>query len=143
MLKASELRLGNYGLYRLDNECYPFEVTMIAPSHIEFDLLGDAPLDFSRHQTDVLYEYIEPITLTEDWLLKAGFTKIDHDIMNDIPKFLDGRCQYVVSITKSHSVVCAYDESDGSQWYLAAIFYLHELQNLYYSLTNEELTINL
>lgn len=70
----------------------------------------------------------EPIPLTEEILLKCGFEKIDNE--------------FVISIYQSKFV---YSET-MMLWrgeYLNQCKYLHQLQNLYFVLTNEELEIKL
>lgn len=78
------------------------------------------------------YDSFEPISLTEEWLIKFGFEK-GSDIMGD--------CFYIES-----------DKSDdfslsvlGNGFYIhgieLSINNVHQLQNLYYVLTGEQLTI--
>ncbi len=70
-------------------------------------------------------EYIEPIPLTEEWLLKFGFVYNDtwgryfkgHE---ELRKEINGFCYFL----------------NGS-WLF--VDYVHKLQNLYFALTNEEL----
>lgn len=81
-------------------------------------------------------EFYEPIPLTEEILLKCGFEKgsniigdcyyIEHDF---------GVSDFVLNITKTSNFEIY--ELD------LKIDYLHQLQNLYFALTNEELTVNL
>jgi hypothetical protein len=73
----------------------------------------------------------QPIPLTEEILLKCGFVK-------------DGRwfCLHF----GFYSIGIANDESGFNYVWddgFRTIKYLHQLQNLYFALTNEELTINL
>ena len=70
----------------------------------------------------------KPIPLTEDILLKCGYWKLEHKTINFVNTGhsiwrLDGRF---------------YCEKNGVK-----INYLHQLQNLYFALTNQELTITL
>lgn len=69
----------------------------------------------------------KPIPLTEEWLLNFGYFKLDHN----------GSVHFVV---KGHIIwlcnnliVC---EKNG-----VILKYVHQLQNLYFALTNEELII--
>lgn len=85
---------------------------------------------------DIPISEIKPIQLTEDILLKCGFEKgsniigdcyfIEHDF---------GISDFVLNITKTSNFNIY--ELD------LTINYLHQLQNLYFALTNEELIINL
>jgi len=72
----------------------------------------------------------EPILITEEWLLKFGFSK-------ELDSFYRIKNSYLVEvlfhdkgITISTQSVC-----------LNHIIYLHQLQNLYFSLTGCELTV--
>lgn len=77
------------------------------------------------------YDYIKPIELTEEILLKCGFVK---DIETSYRWYLD---EYFT-----------YDLDDGGFkfegiWIEPLIKYLHQLQNLYFCLTGKELEIKL
>ena len=77
----------------------------------------------------------QPIKLTEDILLKCGFEKnIDDYILqiNGSEKF------FFYKYEDSEIIYLSYCEDD-----LLKINYLHELQNLYFALTKQELPINL
>ena len=71
----------------------------------------------------------EPIPLTEELLLNCGFRKNDNQFK---------RLGFSVFL---------YKDADFYESYELPMFihlqFLHQLQNLYYALTNEELTINL
>lgn len=82
------------------------------------------------------YHEIEPISLTEEWLLKFGFVEIDDDGLWGHPseelfqlqsKYLEGEGKF------NHIWDASYTE--------APIEFVHHLQNLYFALTGEELTI--
>lgn len=94
-----------------------------------------------------LMPFIKPITLTEDILLKAGFSR-PKDFINGL--WLTTK---VVSIKKGwlQDEICVslrYNDFKLELWTVEKIMtfdceYLHQLQNAIYALTNEELTINL
>ena len=69
-----------------------------------------------------------PIEINEDWLIKLGFEKTDRFINKN----------YVLLLYTSK--VCLYHYSNLSDAKVT-IKYVHQLQNLYYSLTNQELSI--
>jgi hypothetical protein len=81
-------------------------------------------------------EYLKPILLTEEWLLKFGFSKRDvlssvlYDMKN--PRF---------------SIYLNPPIDKSNKWNILGIEkniniqYVHQLQNLYFALTGEELTI--
>lgn len=75
-----------------------------------------------------------PIPLTEEWLVKFGFDKQENNwkkltICNDWTNiFWESLAGIEISVNK-HSIM------------LPHINYVHQLQNLYFTLTNEELTL--
>ena len=90
---------------------------------------------------------IKPIPLTEEILLKCGFV----DESNGY-RATGHSVSWKLTINES-CIITLYDgesyNSDANSWgykipyYPNVCFYLHQLQNLYFALTNEELIINL
>jgi len=109
-MKASELRIGNYVI----------EKGKIKPIH-----------SVSNHNAKD-YSKIEPIPLTEEWLVKFGFKK------NEKNRF----------ILMEGDVDILFNEDlngwtcDGINFSINMTEYVHKLQNIYFALTGEELTIN-
>lgn len=124
-MEANELRIGNY--------LYPFKDQAHKVVGIVGNLIG---LEFEFNmviQDDI--KNIEPIPLTEEWLIKFGFRPNKHGYIFDtfrvknlvtgffygyIPVFLDGEEEDIEDVQ---------------------IKYVHQLQNLYFALTGKELTI--
>jgi hypothetical protein len=114
MIKANELRIGNY-YYEGVNilivrtlKAYPSEKYSV----------NNTPLDDPD---------INPIPLTEEWLLKFGFK-------------YDGHNCY----TKDNMLYCIEDHTfqfdfDDNNFMHKVIDSVHQLQNLYFALTGEEL----
>jgi len=115
-MKATEFRLGNLiytKKYNFDIEKYETHVT-------EFN----STLFILMINKNKIFE---PIPLTEEWLLKFGFEKIDH-IHKD-------------NYFKKNWLCCESLSFDWRGGYIGRIGYVHQLQNLYFALTGEELTI--
>lgn len=105
------------------------------------------PFDFSTDLFSCLgYDEINPIPITEEWLLKCGI----ESCMDDpeckgflepngeyiLPKLCDNlRLSVLFGFDKNHPV---YVEVGDDPLY--HIKYVHQLQNLYFALTGEELT---
>lgn len=141
MIKPNELRVGNL-----------FHPTMysngirVPQSTIAKIITIDAfhvlwlPSDLNPAQVkwnESKYNEIEPIPLTSEWLLKFGFEKTTG-------------LTWSLSHEKTYSVYrksgLAYNEIKVEWWYGGILLKkqpdsVHELQNLYYALTGEELTI--
>jgi hypothetical protein len=76
---------------------------------------------------------VKPIPLTEEWLLKFGFNYIDDDSEYLALKY---RGFYIHSDDSDNFSIATIKVQD----YRITIKHVHQLQNLYFALTNEELT---
>lgn len=127
-MKANELRIGNY-VQRIG---YPLKVTGIKG--------GDVWVDGNAVELEYyVYDGINPIPITEEWLVKFGFEV--YDVMGD-NIFLAFRqiepfnfnfmlCGVVLKVS--------FYRLDWEKSFECK--YVHQLQNLYFALTGEELQI--
>lgn len=118
-IEANELRLGNY---------------------VQYDTELIVKVDIGLMRVIILnHVNIYPIGLTPEILEKCGFQKIDlyedefymqfdHDDIDIYTGDKNGICEVVFSIQDNE---------------IKRVQFFHELQNLYFSLTNTELTITL
>jgi hypothetical protein len=89
--------------------------------------------DFPIYKNYLDASWVEPIPLTEEMLLKCGFVK-------DITSIKLSCNNINLNIRyDSNSIRIGF----GDYYRLKHIKYLHQLQNLYFALTNEELQIEL
>jgi hypothetical protein len=111
-MKASELRIGNY---------------------VKFKGCGDKPFKVFRIDTteSSTFTTAEPITLTEEWLLRLGF---EAKGKARIHKFI------VIWLENEEFVFALRDPFKGTT-HLTKIQHIHQLQNLYFALTGEELVL--
>ena len=116
-MKARDLRIGNL---IFDHECEPhyFEVEQISK------YVG-SELWIVYRKGSVKTKTAEGIPLTEEWLLKFGFT------FSDMIYSFDG---FEILDLKQGLEFYNHD-------YPIKIKYVHQLQNLYYALTQTELTL--
>ena len=119
MIKAQELRIGNYVQYEeLKN---PSKVWII---------------DCTETSTNTK---AKPIPLTEEWVLELGLHESNRIIMGEYRpcyvKFSSGLVASFVLMVNNNSF---FVEWIGGG---IGIKYIHQLQNLYFALTGEELTI--
>lgn len=78
-------------------------------------------------------QLISPIPLTEQWLLDFGFR-------NDSLEMNNSKVEYLTLDYETDDVInCLIFQSNKLSGY-SHIKYVHQLQNLYHSLTNKELT---
>lgn len=125
MINANELRIGNWvkcgGFKRLYGE---FRVAEIYPDQITIE---------QKPNDGYTVEEVDPITLTPEILEKCGFEK-----EGDTYKILNDNIDYCFRISFTGSGYFSSNVAANQP-----MKYLHTLQNLYYCLTGEELTINL
>lgn len=128
-IKASELRIGNWVSIL---ECgINARVDVIGENKFCINVDG---IDLGRDSTDFLLSSANGIPITPDIFKKCGFEEMGGNYwFNDV---CIRRCE-----DENNKTIYCFDWecSDFSTY----IDYLHELQNLYHALTNEELTINL
>lgn len=145
-MKASELRIGNFiGWYEPKHEILPVKVNGIVGKMIY------AQVNCTFQQCHENYQSFKPIPLTEEWLLKFGLFKLidnrDKWYCEDKGVFsFHGKIHssdYFISTNDFkifHLCIATLDDGMESWEYLTELKYVHQLQNLYFALTNEELT---
>jgi hypothetical protein len=120
-MKAEELRIGNY---------------VALPNNIVVKI---SRKDFAIYKGLANIEDYNPIPLTEEWLLKFGFEKKSWIPTNNRKDKLFENC-----LIKNEIVI---NTNINGSFYLCGctvftyIFHIHQLQNLYFALTNEELCL--
>jgi hypothetical protein len=126
-MKANELRIGNLVFYHIvDKLDERKEWDEVSP--IDIQDLANIEHDNEIGKTESEYN---PIPLTEEWLLKSGFERSGDDLLFDINTmfFVSYNDDEFVHLKSNHLEI------------IASIKYVHELQNLYFALTNNELII--
>lgn len=134
MIKPSELRIGNYANYKFWNpnpknpnwEFSRVEIVGVLKDNFYFKTEND-------NRTAKIGE-LHPIPITEEWLLKFGFT-------NGVK--VDGNGQTIdITLSDNEFFLGGFDACISGQCFMGNIKYVHQLQNLYFSLTNTELIWN-
>ncbi len=143
MIDANDLMLGNYVLngkilFRIDY----FEKNVIGMVNSE------VKSDSKKWNLDsrLKLEFAEPIPISEDWLTKLGFEKQVMSYSKNIDFFGGGRrlsfsgdYLYIIDSEKQNTIptdiVVLWNKDVMKE------FSIHKLQNIYYLLTGEKLTI--
>lgn len=144
MIKPEELRIGNWvGINNPKSwpevKGQPLLVTEIGliKAHDFPKSTGAVSLeDANRNETYSQFnEFIEPIPLTDEWLIKFGFEE----------NGLDKKENKKYRLTWEEGVFDIYRISsfylDDGKHYEPKIEFIHQLQNLYFALTGTELTL--
>ena len=131
MINANELRLGNLLLHKSNGR-----ISNVPCTYLHFDLL-------SKGDTVSFY----PVTLKPELLTKCGFIENkDYPLAPQSREFI----LVLPVIGSNKNEIYGYVKSNGECFVRAAVngavasnnfFHLHQLQNLYYMLTGEELEI--
>jgi len=148
VLQAKELRIGN--LVVINNGNLPevnnrISTILGVQQRIEKDFPNsDSVICFNCDGSWVNYhqfnEYVEPIPLTGEWLFRFGFENIKygHEKALDLTTIL----QLIVSNGYYSTQLIQFPEMSflkSQVISLNSIKYVHQLQNLYFVLTGEEL----
>lgn len=134
-MKASDLRIGNlvYSVKEIDHgDRVPVLVVGIDTKHITY-LCENHQLHSEIRQFQVTLTQIYPIPLTKEWLDKFGF-KDSRILLPD-----DGELEIRLLGHTFH--IWPSDGQTETYNYRNHVNYVHQLQNLYFALTGEELTI--
>jgi hypothetical protein len=121
-INFKELRLDNY--ICINNNLHPCRVKEITMSSVVVESIKE-------NYSEPTINSMNPIPLTEEWLLKMGGKKVntlDWCIMFGGIEFY---CRY------NKFWYC----SIGSVYLSDRIQFVHQVQNLYFSITNQELTM--
>ena len=128
-MEAQELRISNYFEYRiqdkLDERKDWWEVSQIDVNDL---VILDSNID---------YDY-RPIPLTEEWLVKFGF---EHTKTPYVRRPPNCKLFILAGIILVRSKIKDSQNIYWHNWTDTKIQYVHQLQNLYFALTGEELTI--
>jgi hypothetical protein len=126
-INANELRLGN--------KIIKFGIDYIGENPVvdrsDFEII-DVTIDVLQNIIDfdgsTDYYYCEPVPLTEAWLLKFGYTASEKDYNNKSHFYEKGK----------HKIWCPFNQFLDNN-YRFEIKHVHQLQNLYFSITQTEL----
>jgi hypothetical protein len=131
-MKTTELRIGNY----LMGGNGPVKIISI-PDDISVNIGKGDP--YLVHTEPPYKPCLSPISLTEEWFLKLGL-KHNQDVKFTV-QIYPAFCEHTRSRIKFYSVdtktyILRINDTD-----ICELQYVHQLQNLYFALTGNELNI--
>ena len=129
MIKYTELRCGNK--VHISGKEYPNERLVATVGEIHY-FGSTLECDFGKGEgeedCDIDHEDLIPIPLSEEWLIRAGFEKYSDK-------------EFYIYTSKENEVRFYKSDSDWNlAYFITETRYVHQLQNLYFWLTGEELT---
>jgi len=132
-LRAADLRIGNLVYYNNEPE-------LTNPDIIEVETIQSDGINYIDGSVDYRIEDLKGIPLTGEWLDKFGFkidgTKITADNLHNGSFILENWGDFI-----DNTNIELYYTAGESIKYSCQIKHVHQLQNLYFALTGEELTI--
>ena len=132
-MEAKEVRIGNLVLFKGKSET----VYQVRDSGCDF-LIGKSKTKTLTQS--FVWSAIEGIPLSEEWLLKFGFEERWHGHSDNTYYRRHEFSNWAHSITFSKTGI-VMKHGFMNQWSeLKSLKYVHELQNLYFALTGDELT---
>lgn len=142
MIKANELRCGNMVLYKPYGNRDGERVTIAG-------ILGMQAY-FNKYTNESgMFHNLQPIPLTEEWLERMGFQKMLQSADPDYGP-IEWSKEYPVSYQSGPEYFTLWPNEGGSNgnflldnYSAAPLKYVHQLQNLYFAVCGEELTIKL
>ena len=139
-MKITDLRVGNY-ISCTDFECMDEVPTELSEKYDKVLRIYDNVIQWNSISDDISYysatdiNYVDPIPITEEWLLSFGF-KLDYRNSEHTKLYSNEKLTIDYNFTDKYidfdNVLLAPD---------IKIEYVHQLQNLYYALTGEELEL--
>lgn len=143
MIAPNELRVGNFirQIKYMNGSCDVIRKTSAINKE---GYLSVVVIESNNTMSKHPISWFEPIPLTEDWLLKMGFDRKKNYVTEyfqygkmekyRIHCYKDGAMQLALPISDENGVVTFAPP-------LVEFNYVHQLQNLYFALTGEELKI--
>lgn len=148
-MKAEELRLYNYVGCKISNDKGVYQVIAFP----EWTTESERPITINRCPKETMpISKVKPIPLTEEWLEKFGFRyseplkmhvlynnpatcepdDYEDSVYHNVDFFYNGEC---------FGFEVSNEWGENGNLMMSKIKHVHQLQNLYFALTGEELTL--
>ena len=123
-MKAKELRIGNYALDPSEEN----DIVQLVAIYPDETMEWDGWNGFTSLK-------MEPIPLDRKWLKKFGFKKEKKNSNN----YFSGNFEFMIQDDIDSFHYFLHAEETGVKFWITEIQYVHQLQNLYFALTGQEL----
>ena len=137
-MKSTELRIGN--LVSFGGRMATVYQVNRSGAVLQYDGDTNTEIEGVRRST-VSINDIEPVTLTKDWLISSGFYK-NPGIITEYILIVDSEYTEMKRFTvlQSEEKIFYFIPSIRVAWSVRLDF-IHQLQNLYFSITKQELSV--
>ena len=132
-MKANELRIGN--LLTFNGKIRTVDGVSLVGCHKDERYILVELNYMYKEKVLLQIDKIDPTPLTEEWLLRFGFEKVG---VNYQKGWL-----LLWTFLKTGEVHFVLNEPNSNKRHITEFKYVHQLQNLYFALTGEELEIKL
>ena len=143
-MEVQNLRIGNYIQAKYydedDNEAIELcrVVTLDSVGAAEYPICVESLGSSGREH----YIEFEPVPITEDWLIRFGFEKSKGNFSIDFNLgYLELEYHVIMDLWEFNIVNVGDSWDDPVSMPLKSPQFIHQLQNLYFSLTGEELVL--
>ena len=134
MNKKTDLRIGN--LAGIKETALHADGCNHSEAVFEIEEIKKDVVQFKGYHANEYYKDLNPIPLTEQWLLELGFNQ---NIETQWYIHFDNMCLTLHGYSEQYIVEIENMETDDSSIFLMSVQYVHQLQNLYFALTQNEL----
>lgn len=156
MIKASDLRRGNFAVDYITQNPHQVSNIWIGKSGIRssWDHAGETGNDYvfftgmkdfngREYGTTCNAKDVNPISITEEWLFRFGFTK--EDVGENHVRYFKGEgllfgVEFINHPNEQNQIIITPSHVWDASYTGSPCLYVHQLQNLYFALTGEELT---
>jgi len=135
-MKAEELRIGN--LVGIENTAIHANGCNHLEARFEIEEIRNESVHFKGFAYGEFLKDLKPIPLTEEWLIRFGFEKIDNPNNTPTWVWLKNGERWFIETCKNKDIFLKGLGFGGNQ---VNTNYVHQVQNLYFAITGEELTI--
>ncbi len=134
LLEVQDLRIGNWIIEPGQDEGKPFQI---------FSIYHE---DKNNKVNGLPIALMQPIPLTEDWLIRFGFEKRFNNDDCNLFDLIGYKEMSLTGLNRGQGFFTLADFTGKNGWYLdlqtrTTLTHVHQLQNLYFAISGEELTI--
>jgi hypothetical protein len=147
-VSVTDLRIGNWIMDRGNKawqiDCWEHS-TKVASKEPIIGICNFTKKPIHGHPLTEEVNFLKPIPLTEEWLLKFGFKQkpingFEINYFTDCKESAE-KMGILINLCSNRCAILDTDTDEQSAMTSKIIYYVHQLQNIYFALTGSELQI--